>query len=167
VQPAAVGRALAERGINASKTRVLGQDALADDTTIKALGDAALGLTTATIYNYNHGSALNREFVTAYVADFKRPPDTFSIGGYDGMHLIYETLNKTGGSTDGAALIGAAKGMTWESPRGPILIDSETRDIVETVYLGRVEKVNGVIRYVEIDKVENVKDPVKERMKAN
>ena len=165
VQPAAVGKALAERGIDAGKTRILGQDALADDTTIKALGDAALGLTTATIYNYNHGSALNRAFVTAYMADFKRPPDTFSIGGYDGMHLIYEALKKTAGGTDGDALIAAAKGMTWESPRGPILIDPETRDIIETVYLGRVEKVNGVIRYVEIDKVENVKDPVKERMK--
>jgi branched-chain amino acid transport system substrate-binding protein len=165
VQPAAVGKALAERGIDASKTRVLGQDALADDTTIKSLGELAIGLTTGTIYNYNHESALNRKFVTAYMADYKRPPDTFSIGGYDGMHLIYEALKKTGGNTDGDALIAAAKGMTWESPRGPILIDPETRDIIQTVYLGRVAKVGDVIRYVEFDKVENVKDPAKERMK--
>jgi branched-chain amino acid transport system substrate-binding protein len=165
VQPAAVGKALAERGIDPSKTRVLGQDALADDTTIKSLGDLALGLTTATIYNYHHDSALNHKFVTAYMADYKRPPDTFSIGGYDGMHLIYEALKKTGGNTDGDALIAAAKGMKWESPRGPMLIDPETRDIIETVYLGSVKKVGGVIRYVEFDKVENVKDPVKEAMK--
>ena len=165
VQPAAVGKALAERGIDASKTRVLGQDALADDTTIKSLGELAIGLTTGTIYNYNHELALNRKFVTAYMADYKRPPDTFSIGGYDGMHLIYEALKKTGGNTDGDALIAAAKGMTWESPRGPILIDPETRDIIQTVYLGKVAKVGGVIRYVEFDKVENVKDPAKERMK--
>jgi len=165
VQPAAVGKALAERGIDASKTRVLGQDALADDTTIKSLGELAIGLTTGTIYSYNHKSALNRKFVTAYMADYKRPPDTFSIGGYDGMHLIYEALKKTGGNTDGDALIAAAKGMTWESPRGPILIDPETRDIIQTVYLGRVAKVGDVIRYVEFDKVENVKDPAKERMK--
>ena len=99
------------------------------------------------------------------MADFKRPPDTFAIGGYDGMHLICEALKKTGGKTDGDSLIAAAKGMTWESPRSPILIDPETRDIVETVYLGKVEKVGDVIRYVEFDKVENVKDPVKERKK--
>jgi branched-chain amino acid transport system substrate-binding protein len=103
--------------------------------------------------------------VTAYRADYNRTPDIFSIGGYDGMHLIYEALKKTGGNTDGNALIAAAKGMRWESPRGPILIDPETRDIVQTVYIGHVEKVDGGLRWVEIDKVENVKDPVKARMK--
>ena len=76
------------------------------------------------IYNYTHNSALNHEFVTAYKADYNRNPDIFSIGGYDGMHLIYEALTKTGGNTDGDALIAAAKGMKWESPRGPILYRS-------------------------------------------
>ena len=95
-QPAAVGKALAERGIDAKQTRVLAQDALADDTTIRSLGELAIGLTTGTIYNYNHESALNREFVTAYMADYKRPPDTFSVGGYDGMHLIYEAREEDG-----------------------------------------------------------------------
>jgi branched-chain amino acid transport system substrate-binding protein len=138
---------------------------LTDDNAIKSMGDAALGITTVTIYNYNHDSQLNHEFVTAYRADYNRTPDIFSIGGYDGMHLIYEALKKTDGNTDGNALITAAKGMRWESPRGPILIDPETRDIVQTVYIGRVEKVDGGLRWVEIDKVENVKDPVKARMK--
>ena len=83
------------------------------------------------------------------------------------MHLIYEALKKTGGKTDGDALIAAAKGMKWESPRGPISIDPETRDIVQTVYIRRVEKVGGELRNVEFDKIENVKDPVKARMKTN
>ena len=83
------------------------------------------------------------------------------------MHLIYEALKKTGGKTDGDALIAAAKGMKWESPRGPISIDPETRDIVQTVYIRRVEKVGGDLVNVEFDKVENVKDPVKARMKTN
>jgi branched-chain amino acid transport system substrate-binding protein len=87
------------------------------------------------------------------------------IGGYDGMHLIYETLKKTGGRADGDALIAAAKGMSWESPRGPIRIDPETRDIIQTVYIRRVEKVGNELVNVEFDKIENVKDPVKERMK--
>ena len=90
---------------------------------------------------------------------------SYSIGGYDGMHLIYEALKKTGGNADGDALIAAAKGMKWESPRGPMSIDPETRDIVQTVYFRRVEKVGNEIVNVEFDKVENVKDPVKERMK--
>ena len=81
------------------------------------------------------------------------------------MHLIYEALKKTGGKADGDSLIAAAKGMSWQSPRGPISIDPETRDIVQTVYIRRVEKVGGQLVNVEFDKVENVKDPVKERMK--
>ena len=72
-----------------------------------------------------------------------RNPDIYSVGGYDGMHLIYEALKKTGGKTDGESLIAAAKGMKWESPRGPISIDPETRDIVQTVYIRRVEKAGG------------------------
>jgi branched-chain amino acid transport system substrate-binding protein len=87
------------------------------------------------------------------------------MGGYDGTHLIYEALKKTGGKTDGDSLIAAAKGMTWQSPRGPITIDPETRDIIQTVHIFRVEKAGGEIRNIEFDKIENVKDPVKERMK--
>jgi branched-chain amino acid transport system substrate-binding protein len=164
-QPAAVGKALAERGIDATTTKVMGQDVLTDDSAIKNMGDAALGIITVAVYNYNHDSPLNHEFVNAYRADYNRNPDIFSIGGYDGMHLIYEVLKKTGGNTDGDVLIAAAKGMRWESPRGPILIDPETRDIVQTVYISRVEKVDGSLRSIEVDTVENVKDPVKERMK--
>jgi branched-chain amino acid transport system substrate-binding protein len=164
-QPAAVGKALAERGVDTSKVRVLGQDVLGDDSVLKSLGGLSLGITTSSIYNYTHDSALNKAFVAAYRADYHRNPDIFSIGGYDGMHLIYEALKKTGGNADGEALIAAAKGMKWESPRGPIMIDPETRDIIQTVYISRVEKVGGEYENVEIDKVENVKDPVKERMK--
>ncbi|HEX5959192.1 MAG TPA: ABC transporter substrate-binding protein, partial [Hyphomicrobiaceae bacterium] len=89
----------------------------------------------------------------------KRNPNVYSVGGWDGMHLIYETLKKTGGKTDGDSLIAAAKGMAWESPRGPISIDPETRDIVQTVYIRRVEKVGAGTRNIEFDKIENVKDP--------
>jgi branched-chain amino acid transport system substrate-binding protein len=81
------------------------------------------------------------------------------------MHLIYAALKKTNGKTDGQALIDAAKGMSWESPRGPISIDPETRDIVQTVYINKVEKVGGKLVNVEIDKIANVKDPLKASMK--
>jgi branched-chain amino acid transport system substrate-binding protein len=164
-QPAAVGKALAERGIDASKTKVMGQDSLAFESVRKSVGDVALGIITVSDYDSNLDSALNREFVKAYNDEFHRNPDIYSIGGYDGMHLIYETLKKTGGNTDGEALIGAAKGMSWTSPRGPITIDPQTRDIIQTVHIFRVEKVGGDLLNVEIDKVADVKDPVKERMK--
>jgi branched-chain amino acid transport system substrate-binding protein len=164
-QPAAIGKALAERGIDASKVKILGQDALAGEAAVKAMGEAALGIITSGEYDYNLNLPLNHEFVKAYNAEFKRNPDFFSIGGYDGMHLIYATLEKTKGNTDGEALIAAAKGMSWISPRGPMSIDPETRDVVQTVYIRRVEKVGNELVNIEFDKVENVKDPVKERMK--
>jgi branched-chain amino acid transport system substrate-binding protein len=164
-QPAAVGKALAERGIDMSKIKIMGQDVLSDESAIKSMGDVSVGIITASNYDYNHDSALNHEFVKAYNEEFHRNPDVFSAGGYDGMHLIYEALKKTGGKADGDSLIAAAKGMAWESPRGPMSIDPETRDVVETVYIRRVEKTPGGLRNIEFDKVENVKDPVKARMK--
>ncbi len=164
-QPAAVGKALAERGIDTAKVKVMGQDALAAESALKSMGQAALGIITCGNYDYNLNLPLNHEFVKAYNAEFKRNPDFFSIGGYDGMHLIYETLKKTGGKADGDSLIAAAKGMSWQSPRGPMSIDPQTRDVIETVYIRRVEKVGGELVNVEFDKVENVKDPVKARMK--
>jgi branched-chain amino acid transport system substrate-binding protein len=164
-QPAAVGKALAERGVDPTKVKVLGQDALTFESALKSMGEVGLGIITVSDYDFNHNSPLNHEFVKAYNDEFHRNPDIYSIGGYDGMHLIYQALKKTGGKADGDSLIEAAKGMSWESPRGPIRIDPETRDIIQTVYIRRVEKVGDALVNVEFDKVENVKDPVKERMK--
>ena len=158
-QPAAVGKALAERGIDPAKTKVLVQDALTFESALQNMGDVGLGIITVANYDYNHNSPMNHEFVKAYNDEFHRNPDIFSIGGYDGMHLIYAALEKTGGKTDGDSLIAAAKGAGWESPRGPIMIDPETRDIVQTVYIRRVEKAGGKLVNVEFDSVPNVKDP--------
>ena len=163
-QPLAVGKALAERGIDPKKTMILGQDALGFESALQGMGDPSIGIITVANYDYNHDSAKNKEFVKAYNDELHRNPDIFSIGGYDGTHLIYEALKKTSGKTDGDALIAAAKGMSWESPRGPMMIDPETRDIVQTVYIRRVEKVGGGLRNVEIASVPNVKDPAKARM---
>jgi branched-chain amino acid transport system substrate-binding protein len=104
---------------------------------------------------------MNKDFVAAYKKAFNNRPGFMAVGGYDGIHLIYEALKKTGGKADGDSLIAAAKGMKWESPRGPISIDPETRDIVQTVYIRKVEKVGDGTQNVEIDKIENAKDPAK------
>ena len=164
-QPAALGKALVERGIDFKKTKILGQGEITEENALRGLGDAALGIITAYHYDYNHDSVANKQFVKAYHDAYGRNPDIYSVGGWDGMQLIYEALKKTGGKADGESLIAAVKGMRLESPRGPISIDPETRDIVQTVYIRRVEKVGGQLRNVEIEKIENVKDPVKARMK--
>jgi branched-chain amino acid transport system substrate-binding protein len=164
-QPPALAKALVERGIDPKKIKLMGQGEITEESALAGMGDAGVGIITAFHYDYNHQSPANADFVKAYNAEFKRNPDLFSIGGYDGMHLIYEALKKNGGKADGDGLIAAAKGMKWESPRGPMSIDPDTRDVIQTVYIRRVEKVNGQLRNVEIEKFENVKDPVKARMK--
>jgi len=164
-QPAALGKALVERGIDPKKTKVLGQGEVTTDEALKGMGDASLGIITAFHYDYNHNSALNKSVVKAYQEAYGgRHPDFFSIGGWDGMQLIYDVLKKTNGNTDAEALVNAAKGAKWESPRGPISIDPETRDVIQTVYIRRVEKVDGKLVNVDFDKIENVKDPVKAAM---
>jgi branched-chain amino acid transport system substrate-binding protein len=161
-QPPAFMKALAERGMDSKTVKVMGQGEITmDDVALKNMGDAGLGIITVFHYGWEHKSKMNDDFVKAYNADFKRNPDVFSIGGWDGMHLIYEALKKTGGKADGDSLIAAAKGMKWESPRGPISIDPDTRDIVQTIYIRKVEKVDGGLQNVEFDKIENVKDPAK------
>ncbi|MEA2872590.1 MAG: branched-chain amino acid transport system substrate-binding protein [Hyphomicrobiales bacterium] len=164
-QPPALGKAMAERGIDPQKVKVLGQGEVTDDAALKSMGDAALGIITAFHYDPTHDSAMNKKFVADYNEAYGRNPDFFSIGGWDGMNAIYAALKKTNGNADAEALIGAVKGMAWESPRGPISIDPETRDIIQTVYIRRVEKVGGKVVNVEFDKIENVKDPVKAAMK--
>ena len=159
-QPGAFGKALAERGIDPKKTKIMGQMEIADENALKAMGDTAIGIITSGNYDYNHKSKMNEAFVKAYNADFHRNPDFFAVGAWDGMHLIYAALKKTGGKTDADLLIKAAKGMKWESPRGPISIDPRTRDIVQTVYVREVEKKNGKLVNVEIAKIPNVKDPL-------
>jgi branched-chain amino acid transport system substrate-binding protein len=165
-QPASLGKSLAERGISPKTTRIMGMGELTEDEARKAMGDASLGILTTYHYDHTHDSAMNKVFVKAFNAEYGgRNPNIYSIGGWDGIHLIYEVLKKTGGKADAEALVAAAKGMSWESPRGPVAIDPETRDIVQTVYIREVKRVGGELVNVEIDKIPNVKDPVKARMK--
>src|SRR6202041_1042741 len=139
----------AERGLDKAGIKVIGPGDVMDDDLLNGMGDAALGTVTAHIYSAAHPSQTNKDFVAAYRKDFGNRPGFMAVSGYDGIHLIYEALKKTGGNTDGDALIAAMKGMKWESPRGPISIDPETRDIVQNEYVRKVEKVNGEKNNVE------------------
>ncbi len=151
----------AERGLDKAGIKVIGPGDVTDDDLLKDMGDAVIGTVTAHIYSAAHPSAKNKEFVAVYKKTFNQRPGFMAVGGYDGMHLIYEALKKTGGKADGDSLIAAMKGMAWESPRGPISIDPETRDIVQNVYIRKVEKVDGELYNVEFETFNAVKDPGK------
>jgi branched-chain amino acid transport system substrate-binding protein len=147
-----------ERGLDKSGIRIIGPGDVMDDDLLNDMGDAALGTVTAHMYSAAHPSALNQRFVEAYKKSFKSRPGFVAVGGYDGIHLLYEALKKTGGKSDGDTLIAAMKGMAWESPRGPISIDPDTRDIVQNIYIRKVEKVNGELYNVEFETFKEVKD---------
>jgi branched-chain amino acid transport system substrate-binding protein len=151
-----------ERGLDKAGIRLIGPGDVTDDDLLNGMGDAVIGAVTAHLYSAAHPSAMNKAFVAAFKkANNGLRPNFMAVGGYDGMHLIYAALKKTNGATDGDALIAAMKGMSWESPRGPISIDAETRDIVQNIYIRKVEKVDGELYNVEFATFEAVKDPGK------
>jgi branched-chain amino acid transport system substrate-binding protein len=151
----------AERGLAKSGIKIYGPGDLTTDDNLNDMGDQMLGMITAGLYSAAHDTVLNKTYAAAIEKDNHFRPDFVSLGGYDGMHLIYEALKKTGGNADGDALIAAMKGMAWESPRGPISIDPNTRDIVGNVYIRKVEKINGQLWNTEFETFPNVKDPMK------
>lgn len=160
-QPAAIGKALSDRGLNPPATKVYAQGELTHPEALESMGETARGIITTFHYTLERDDPLNKEFVEGYTAaNNGREPDLFSIGGYDGMHLIYEALKKTNGDASGDALIEAAKGMSWQSPRGPMSIDPETRDVVQTVYIREVQEVDGKLQNVVIYEIPDVKDPL-------
>ena len=151
----------AERGLGQSGIKVIGPGDLTDDDSLNNAGDQMIGLITAGPYTAAHDSALNKTYVADFIKTNGERPDFASLGAYDGLHLVYEALKKTGGNSDGDTLIAAMKGMAWESPRGPISIDPDTRDIVSNIYMRKVEKINGELWSKEFETYPNVKDPLK------
>lgn len=159
---AAVMKQFQERGLADAGVKLIGTGDVTDDDILNKMGDAALGAVTSHHYSAAHDSPENKKFVAAYgKATGGNRPNFMAVAGYDGMHLIYAALAKTGGDTDGDKLIAAMKGMAWTSPRGPVSIDPATRDIVQDIYIRRVEKQGGELWNVEFDKLTAVKDPVK------
>lgn len=148
----------AERGLDKAGIKLIGPGDVTDDDLLPGMGDAAIGTVTAHMYSADHPSAKNKAYVAAFEKANNFRPNFMSVGGYDGMNLIYEALKKTGGKADGDSLIAAMKGMKWESPRGPISIDPETRDIIQNIYIRNVERKDGQLYNVEFQTFEAVKD---------
>ena len=155
-------KGFSDRGLAASGIKLISTGDLPDEDILEAIGDAALGLVTSFHYSEAHKSAENQAYTAAYYKAYpKDRPNFMSVGGYDGMHLIAEVLKKTGGNTDVEKFIEAAKGMKWTSPRGPIGIDPATRDVVQTIYIRKTERVGGKLQNVEFDQINDFKDPGK------
>nr|WP_261971024.1 ABC transporter substrate-binding protein [Prosthecodimorpha staleyi] len=167
--PSGVGaqfmRQFVERGLDKSGIKLIAEGSVTDDDLLNGVGDVALGVVTSHHYSAAHDSAENKAFVEAFKKAAGFRPNFMAMGGYDGMHLIYEGLKKTNGA-GGEALVTAMKGMSWTSPRGPVSIDPQTRDIVQNIYVRKVARVNGELYNVEFATTPNVKDPVK-AAKAN
>ncbi len=151
-----------ERGLDKAGVKIIGPGDVTDDDLLNGMGDQVIGTVTAHMYSADHNSPTNKAFVEAFKkANSGMRPNFMAVSGYDGMHLIYAALKKTNGDVNGDKLIAAMKGMKWESPRGPISIDPETRDIVQNIYIRKVEKKNGELYNVEFETFKAVKDPGK------
>lgn len=149
-----------ERGLAEAGIRVIATGDLTDDHVLPAMGDATLGVITSFHYSAAHDSPENKTFLKNFAAANPNGgrPNFMAVAAYDGMHAIYEVARKLNGKIDGDRAMAVLKGMKIPSPRGPLTIDAQTRDAVQTVYIRRVEKVNGELYNVEFDKFENMKD---------
>ena len=159
---AAVMKQFLERGMDKAGIKLIGTGDVTDDDQLNDMGDGALGVVTSHHYSAAHPSPMNKKFVEAFEkANKGLRPNFMAVGGYDGMRVIYEALKTTKGAGGGDALLAAMKGQVFESPRGKVFIDAQTRDIVQDVYLRKVERVNGQLYNVEFDVIKDVKDPGK------
>lgn len=163
-QPVAFMKGFAERELDKAGIRLIGTGDLTEDGTIEAMGDTPLGVVTSHHYSVAHDSPQNRAFLKAWaeIAGAGARPNFMAVGAWDGMAAIYEVARRLNGNIDGDKAMEVLKGLKLDSPRGPIAIDPETRDVVQTMYIRRVQKVNGKLYNVEFEQVDNVKDPGKE-----
>jgi branched-chain amino acid transport system substrate-binding protein len=158
---AALMKQFAERGMDKAGIKLIGTGDITDDDILNSMGDVANGVVTSHHYSASHNSPLNKKFVAAFEkANAGLRPNFMAVGGYDGMRVIYEAAKTTKGGS-GEVLLNAMKGQVFESPRGPMFIDVQTRDVVHNIYIRKVEKVGGQLFNQEFSTIPDVKDPGK------
>jgi branched-chain amino acid transport system substrate-binding protein len=161
---AAVMKQFLERGMDKAGIKLIGTGDVTDDDQLNDMGDGALNVVTSHHYSAAHPSATNKKFVEAFQkANKGMRPNFMAVGGYDGMRVIYEALKASKGQGGGDGLLAAMKGQIFESPRGPMFIDGQTRDVVQNIYLRKVQRLDGQLHNVEFDVIKDVKDPGKTR----
>jgi branched-chain amino acid transport system substrate-binding protein len=150
---------LREAGISVVST----QD-LVPEEELPNMGDTPIDLITSGIYSVAGQRPANAAFLAAWNAEYagRAIPDFLSAGGWDGAAALFNVIKQTNGKFDGDKAMAILKGWKHESPRGPIMIDPDTRDIIQNVYMRRTEMKDGKLANVEFDTIPNVKDPWKE-----
>jgi len=155
-----------DRGLSKAGIKIIGTGEVTDDDLVNDMGDIALGVVTSYPYSAAHPSAKNKKFVAEFQKLNNMRPNAVAVFAYDGMHVIYEAVRKTNGKGDGDALLAAMKGQIFESPRGQIYIDANTRDIVQSIYIRKVERVGnnpGELYNIEFQEQKDVRDPPRAR----
>ena len=159
-QGGAFAKQFVERGIDKSGIKLISMSDVLDDDLLNEMGDSVLGVVSGGPYSIAHDSKINQDFVKAFrAANDNRRPNIVALAAYDGMDLLYHALTANPAAVDGDALIAAMKGQSWESPRGPITIDAASRDIVQAIYMRKVERKGGELFNVEFDAYPSVRDP--------
>lgn len=163
--PSGVGSVLMKeftaRGLSDAGIKLIGTGDMLEDDLLPSMGAEALGVITSHHYSAAHDSPENKQYVEAFskFTNGTMRASFQSVQAYDGMHLIYEALRKAGPDASGEQLLEAMKGMKWVSPRGPVQIDAETRDIVQDIFVRRTEMVDGQLYNIEFDKFEQFAGP--------
>jgi branched-chain amino acid transport system substrate-binding protein len=164
-QATAMMRAINDLGLREAGIKIAAPQDLLPDEELPNMGDAPLGLITAGTYSVAGKRPANEAFLAAWKTAYgeKSIPDFFSVDGWDGTAIIFDLVKATNGKfTADEAMTFFSHWKNPDSPRGPIAIDPATRDIIQNVYIRRVEKVDGKLANVEIATIPMVKDPWKE-----
>ncbi len=164
-QATAVMKAYDDLNMKADGVKIIGPQDIVPDEELPSMGQEPLGIITAGTYSNVGDRPANRAYVAAWQREYgdKTPPGFMSVGGWDSMAAIFSVIKETKGQADGDKAMAVLKG--WknpESPRGPIMIDPDTRDIVQNVYIRRVEKRGERLANVELETMTQIKDPRKE-----
>jgi branched-chain amino acid transport system substrate-binding protein len=161
-------KAFGDLGLRSAGIKLIGPGDITTDEELPGMGDVAVGTITMHHYSAVGDRPANKAFVAAYKAEFgaKEEPSFVAADSYDGMAAIYAVVIAQKGKIDPDKTMELLKGWKYDSPRGPIMIDPETRDIVQNEYLRRVDKVNGQLQNTEIETIPMVRDPWKELNKA-
>jgi branched-chain amino acid transport system substrate-binding protein len=160
---AATVRTYGALGMRQAGIKLIGPGDITQDNKLQAMGKDAVGLITMHHYHADLDNAENKRFVASWKKDYGTDaiPDFMAVGGYDGMAAIAHAAQATKGKVDSAKALAALKGWKFASPRGPILIDPETRDIVMNEYLSEVVMKDGRLFQNTLATIENVKDACK------
>ena len=159
----AVTKTFADLGMKDAGIRLIGPGDITQDTKLQAMGDDAVGLVTMHHYSADYQTPANQAFVKAWQEEYGSDtvPDFMGVAGWDGMAAIFHVIKTLDGDISAEGAMEALKGWVFDSPRGPIMIDAETRDIVHNEHVHEVVKEGDRLMIKVVDTIEQVKDPCK------